>query len=340
MDKRTIIAVVLSVVIISASFLVQSIFFPTTMPNAAPAAPAPSSSRTGVGDALPTPATPAVPAGGSAQAAGESVSAAVETAVEETVTVSTAVFEAAFSSRGGVLTSLRFKQFTERDGTLVEMVVSGESAVRPFRLLLDDYDTGADIYRRERVAMPNQVVFARDYVYREAGEEIPFTVRKSYLFKPGDHVFEFRVGIDTAEGRRIPVDEYGFSVGPQSGPRYEKLDGRSDYRRMIYYADGKRKDFTGKVRNDRREIADRAGWVAVESKYFLVAAIAYVSDVGSYEVGFDGTPLAGLPDRKQNSIYYTRDIGRNNRIDEGYKFYVGPMKREVLERYNDREKNE
>ena len=74
--------------------------------------------------------------------------------------------------------------------------------------------------------------------------------------------------------------------------------------------------------------------------YFIVAGVSYVSDLSAYEVGFDGTPDPGLPERKQNSIYYRREIGQTSAVDEGYKFYVGPKKREVLELYNDKERNE
>ena len=342
MDKRTIIAVVLSVVIITASFVIQSIFFPTTMPAprpaAAPTAPAAPPSPS-------APGAPTIPSAPVAAPASESQPAqAVLTAVQDlpvkSVSVSTGVFDATFSTRGAVMTSLKLKAYKEADGSPVEMVIAGESGVYPFRMFLDKYDTGNDVFVQEAVLQPDRVEFSRPYVYRRDGKDITVNLKKSFRFNRNDYMMEVRVSLESAERDRLPIESYAFGFGPEIGPHFKKLDDRGEYRHLIYYADGKRKDYTSKVRQGQLAIEERASWAAIEGKYFLVTGISYVSDLTAYQVGFDTTPLTGLPDRKQHSLTYSRAVGRNVSLDEGYKFYVGPKKRDILQRYNDKDKNE
>jgi len=332
MDKRTIIAVVLSVVIITASFVIQSAFFPNTASRSGrtttPAAPAAQQ-----GTPVATPSAAQV----SAQVAPPG--AAVEEAAREVIE-STSVFDATFSTRGAVMTSLKLKTFKERDGKAVEMVVSGDSGVYPFRLFLDGYDTGNDVFRQEPALLPDRIEFSRPYVFRREGREVTVNLKKSFRFSRNEHMMEFRVSLESADRERLPFEAYRFLFGPQTGPVFKKIEEKGEYRHLVYYADGKRKDFTGKVRQGPKAIDERAGWAAIEGKYFLVTGISYVSDIAAYEVGFDTTPLVGLPERKQHSLTYRRAVGRNVALDEGYKFYIGPKKRDILQRYNDKDKNE
>jgi YidC/Oxa1 family membrane protein insertase len=344
MDKRTILAVVLSVVIITASFVIQSVFFPTSLPQPAAAPTAPAAPAPPAAPAAPAP-LPSAPQGGpiAAPAAPDAqpALAPVQEAPVRSVALSTPVFDATFSTRGAVLTSLKLKAYKEADGSPVEMVIGGESGVYPFRLYLDRYDTGNDVFVQESSLQPDRVEFSRPYVYRGSdGRDVTLNVKKSFRFNRSDYMIEFRVSLETAERDRLPIEAYSFAFGPQIGPHFAKLDERGEYRHLIYYADGKRKDFTGKVRQRQVPLEERAGWAAIEGKYFIVTGISYVADLTAYQVGFDTTPLTGLPERKQHSLTYSRLVGRNIALDEGYKFYIGPKKRDILQRYNDREKNE
>jgi YidC/Oxa1 family membrane protein insertase len=220
------------------------------------------------------------------------------------------------------------------------MVIPGESGVYPFRMFLDKYDTGNDVFRQETMALPDRVEFSRPYVYRRDGKDVTVNLKKSFRFNRNDYMMELRVSLESADRDRLPIESYAFAFGPQIGPHFKKLDDRGEFRHLIYYADGKRKDYTSKVRQGQQAIEDRASWAAIEGKYFIVTGISYVADLTAYQVGFDTTPLTGLPERKQHSLTYSRLVGRNVSLDEGYKFYVGPKKRDILERYDDKDKNE
>ena len=92
----------------------------------------------------------------------------------------------------------------------------------------------------------------------------------------------------------LSLESYSLTFGPQIGPRFEKLDQRAEFRRYIYYTDGKRKNYTNKVKKTRKEIEDRSSWHAIEGKYFLAIGISYISDFNLISSGFDATNIEGL----------------------------------------------
>lgn len=334
MDKRTIVAVVLSVVIIIAWFFVQLIFFPESMgPKQVPGSIA-QSRDTGQ----------AVEAEQDHEEQKPDTFIDVEGAEEEegvarTIPFTTGVFEGAFSTRGANLSSLKLNGFSETDGSKVEMVVSGESGIDPYNLYLDGYNTGSDIFTFSPSVLPNEWEFTRRYVFKRYGTEIPFTLKKKYILKNSEYLMEVRLSLISESREYIPVELYTLAFGPQIGPQYTKLDEQNSYRHFIYYADGKRRDVTRKVKKTRWNIEDRTSWIGIEGKYFVALGISYISDMSNYSAGFDASPLSGLEDH--HSIYFERHIRDNSsKIDDGYKFYIGPKKRDILLRYNDSGMNE
>ena len=323
MDKRTLIAVVISVVIISASFGIQALFFSPKDESTTQVQPENPAAETTLKtiEVQPVHIRPAV----------------LEAAIPSEIRYSTSALDVVFNTRGASIQSFKLRGFQEADGSLVEMVLSEESKRYPINLYLEEYDTGRDVFIHESGALPDIFTFSKKYIYRESGREIPFLVRKTYMFKKDEHMIEVRVNIETETGTDIPVKSYTLSYGPQIGPDYEKLDGRQEFRRYIYYAEGKRKDFSRKLKNTRQIIDERVSWLGVEGKYFLIVGISYVSDLSKYSAGFDATPKNGIRDR--SSLFFTRTIGNENRLTDGYKFYIGPKKKEILERYNEAEKN-
>ncbi len=333
MDKRTVLAVVLSVVIITVFYGVQLIFFPDTMPTGGsrPAQPAEQASpQEGQEDGGAT---------GTSDRTGHGRIRPVEEegARVRDVTAETDLLSIVFSTEGARAKSIKLKQFYETDERPVEMVLSGETGEYPFGVFLEDYDTSGDAFLYSSSVERNQWLFTKRYVYTEAGREIPFVLKKRFLLRTGEYLMEVRVSIETEENEEIPVESYTMTYGPQIGPEYEKLDNRNAYRHLIYYSDGKRRNITGKVKNEREEIGDDIfRWLAVEGKYFIAIGISYI-DKDKYSGGFDTTNMEGIKDH--SGFYFERDLPSNLKVDDGYKFYVGPKKREILARYSDRDKN-
>ena len=331
MDKRTIIAIVLSVVIIIAAFAIQALFFPPKPPDGS--AQIPSSQVDGaVGETEEE-----------AQRDVKKISPLLgeeREVVARNIPFSTNIFEGSFSTMGGNMTSIKLKNYTEGENAQVEMIISGESGRYPFNIILDEYDTGNDMFSYKKSLLGNEYEFTRLYVYTKNGKEIPFTLKKMFLFKDNEYLIEYRVSIESENREDLPLESYSLTFGPQIGPRFAKLDQRAEFRKYIYYADGKRKDYTKKVKKDRKEIEARSSWHAIEGKYFLAIGISYISDLSSFSSGFDATPIEGLPTADRSSLYFDRSIGKNYTMEDGFKFYIGPKKKDILIRYSDREQNE
>ena len=344
MDKRTVIAVVLSVVIISVSFAVQAIFFPNAL---SPSSDNKQQQETQDEEPGRAEATQERRQPSAAQRSLYIRPLADEdgSLLERKIAFSSNTYDGAFSTRGANLISLKLNHFKENDGSKVEMIMSADSGVYPFNITLDDYNTADELFDYKASVMPNEWVFSKRFVSQKGGQDTPFVLTKKYILKDGGHMMEVRVALTVEqdlnsadEKSAVPVEQYTLSFGPQIGPRYDKLDGRTSYRHFIYYADGKRQDYTGKVKGIRKDVEDRTAWMGIEGKYFVVLGLSYVSDMSSVIGGFDSTKIPDLKDR--HSMFYDRSVGQSKEIDDGYKFYLGPKKKDVLERYNEREQNE
>jgi YidC/Oxa1 family membrane protein insertase len=340
MDKKTLIAVVISVVVIIGSMIVQSVFFPTPQPAApAPqtAAPSPAVEPSGPG-ASGGEVRPAETGGGTAPSAPAvaAAAAAEEPIREETFSLETNVFRVTFSNRGAVVTSIQLKEYRNADGSPVEMVVNNDTDRYPFHVQFGDLDTRPEyaLFRYERALAEPRVEFTRQFV---APSGVPFTLRKTYLFKPNDYLMEMQIAIENTVNEYPALDFQGLAYtvgyGPQIGPRFQKLDKRSDFRSYLTYSEGKKRDI--KPAKDRPVvIEDRVSWAAIAGKYFTVIG---VPDATAYRVIYDSRPLEGVPER--SSLYFGRPALKSSKTTDVFRFYIGPKKREILTRYNDPQKN-
>ena len=334
MDKKTLLAVVLSVVVIVGSMLVQSIFFPAPSRPAAPPVEQPAAA------AAQRPEAPAVSAGAAAVPAPlEGAAEEAEVLREEKVTIDTKVFRVTLSNRGAVATSIQLKEFTNTDGRPVEMVVSRETDRYPFLVRFGDPAAPPEyaLFRVERsLTDSNRVDFVRQF---RAPSGVPFTLRKTYIFKPNDYLLELQISIENSVNEYPQLNSQGLAytlaVGPQIGPEFVKLDRKSDYRSYMVYAGGKKRDIgLGKGKDAVKTQEERVSWAAIVGKYFTVIGIP---DATEYRVTFDGREVPGLADR--SSLLFGRPALQSSRATDVFRFYVGPKKRDILADYNDPQKN-
>jgi YidC/Oxa1 family membrane protein insertase len=345
MDKRTVIAVVLAVVVIVGSLLVQQIFFPAQAP--APSAQQPPAVTEQPGEAQP-PATQEAPPEAAAQTAqqagpaqarapaGEPSAVPEAQLQEESYTLDTDVFRAEFTNRGGELTSLELKQYKNSDGSPVNMIFTGTAVQRPFSIHFGDFESPAveALFQREQALTGEGVSYFRTF---NSPSGVPFILRKTYLFHPDDYMIELRVSIENSINEYPDLNfggvAYTLGFGPQIGPPFAKLDRRNEYRNYMYYSEGKARN----VRIPREgftSIDKRVTWAAIVGKYFEVIA---VPDATPYTITFDTRQVTGLPDR--SSLFFSRPEIKSSKNTDVFRFFVGPKKRDVLVDYNDPGKN-
>jgi YidC/Oxa1 family membrane protein insertase len=341
MDKNTLLAVVLSVVVITVGFMVQNIFF-------APAE-TPAASRTKEEAKPREQQTTAVPsAGPSGQAPAvmapqPAVSGTVVPASDDTVSVQNVVLEtdllhATFSTKGAVLRSLKLKEHKDKDG-FVDMVKTGTSDDGAFSLAFGGADAKPlDAVFRVRKKDNNTLEFFKEFQI-SGYENSTFRLTKSFSMRPGEYLVLLDVTLENVDNpnQYLPLNfnnvAYTLGYGPQIGPDFEKLDGQHDYRKFYVYADGKRKD-VGVNGGKEKELDQKANWVGIVGKYFALLAAPVYSD---FQVTLSSRPMEGIS--QSSMLFISKPVIKSSKNTDSYRFFAGPKVSRDLGRYNDKEKN-
>ena len=334
MDKRTVLAIVLSIVVMVGFFMIQSILFPPkpVVPSPGQAAPAAQGNVTPAGGgqetAFPPPASAPPPqssASGIPELTGETVPA-------QQVVVETDLIKVTLSNAGGNIVSFQLKEHKDLDQP-VEMIFSGNAGPQAFAVAFGNLD---DVLSK-RISPENsnfRVKRISDYIV-EFSQDFDtssgkFTLIKHYEFKPGEYMFELDITLDggySVGSFNFQGAAYTLIFGPQIGPRFEKLDQRYEYRHYLTYK-GKLK--TEKVtEKEPTIISTQPNWAAIAGKYFTFIALPYASQ---YDLAFSAQPEAGIPNASR--LFITRPSSGSSRIEDKYQFYMGPKTQETLTMYD------
>ena len=338
MDKRTLLAVILSVIVLTISFVIQGMLFPPASQETPIATESTSGNVTSDGDQSETPVTQRADSG---TVSGQVVPQVNEDPAvrQEDVVFTTNKYIATFSNAGGVLTSLRLKE--HREGTEnVEMLISGSGKSPTFDVAFGGPDARPvnDLFRY-RKGSDNSIEFYRTFsvVDRNTGEPVPFTFRKKYVFTPDDYMIELQITVENSINEVPNLVNSGFAytleLPPQIGPAFEDLSGQRDYRKFFIYQDGKRKDVNA-GKQGSKVIDDRIAWAAVAGKYFTLIA---VPDATLYATEFSSEPYEGLI--QANKISFSRPPLKSSKNTDIFRFFIGPKLESSLARFNDAEKN-
>lgn len=345
MDKRTLLAVVLSVVVITVGFIIQSMFFMPPPEAAQPvsqeqsqAAQQPAEAAATGGDVSASTGTAreAAPATVVATSAGAVVPYGEEPA-QQIVKMETEVFDITFDTRGGKAVSIKLKEHLDK-GEPLEMVQRVSEDQGAFQIHFGEayapaVEAGFFVHRIDG----NTLEFYRDFAVNDGqGGLVPFTLKKRFTFKPKDYLFEVRILIENSVNAYPPLDFNGYaytlSYGPQIGPEFEELDGRYEYRRYYSYANGDRKKL--KLKDGEYKLDERVMWASLLGKYFAVIGIP---DATEYDILFSEKPMEGLS--LASRMFFSRPLIKSSRNEDVFQFYVGPKLNAQLSRYNDPEEN-
>ena len=333
MEKNTLLAIVLSIVVLIAFYTIQGVFFPPP-PQAAPAAAAPAETPAPAQAPVPQQAAPVTPdARDGPEAAAQADSGRADFAeggpeLPERVTIETDLLIAVLSNEGGDIVSWKLKNHRDKDD-YVEMVLSGDREAHAFTVALGGLGAQPirSLFYTNRIS-EYSVEFRRDFLIPDSESGI-FSLTKRYDFRPSDYMFELTVSLNggfSVPGFNFGGSAYTLSFGPQIGPRFEKLDNRYDYRQYITYTNGKRKM---EKPNDFSVIGTNPKWAAISGKYFACIAVPLLAQ---YEINFSDRGEPGLPSASRLNI--VRPVINGPRADDSYRFYLGPKNQDELNRYN------
>lgn len=272
----------------------------------------------------------------------------VSTATKEIKKVSTDLYDIEFSTYGATITSLQLKNFKDRNGKKLEMVLGdsykigadGEklgafllyfdanNQTNPFYGPFTFTDVGNDTYE-----------FRAKSVSRVDGKDVPFDLVKRYTFVKDEYLFRLEVELSEPNGDYLPLNFSGFSYTiegfPQIGPEFNKLDGQQNYRRAYYYSKDKRNDV--KIKNGMTVQNDSLSWLGLTEKYFAFLAIP---DGNSYRSLFtDKTIMIGDKEFDGTQLSFVRSQIKNSKNIDKFYFYLGPKQEAFLNKYNKAEHN-
>lgn len=332
-SRRTIIAVVLSTLVVGVGFMVQNALFPPveqpqpvqttqTTESQQVAAPQPG---------VPTAAEPAV----SAQTAEPAPVA------QATYTIETNLLKVELTNAGGDIVSLKLKKHKDNKD-YVDLIVPGSSGSKGLSLSFGGADTPviSDYMKAEWLdAERRTIAFTRTFMAKSAdsGELVPFTYKKVYSFRDNEYMFGLAVTLENSVNKPIPLNvngvAYTLQMGPQIGPRFDQLPKNADYRKYIMEVNGKKKIEMPKP-NTMQVIKDQPSWAALAGKYFAFIGIPQAPFATfSFYQGQD-------PDIKQtNTMFISRPAISASVQTDTYYFYFGPKTSTELAKYEYSDKN-
>lgn len=323
MDRNTILAIVLSVVVIIVGTTLQTIFMEEEALEAA--------ETQAVAEAYEA----ALPE----STAGETIYTLGEDPDATPFIVETGAYAITFNPAGAGISSIKLLDHMDGDEP-VELVFREDDDVDMFALYAgNDHSTPVTTVFNYRIDTSGsldatRVIFTRDF---RTSEGVEFTIEKQYAVpNNGEYLIQLAVRVRTADGSPVPVNldgsMYTLSIGPQIGP-IVKQQSNYDYRRVeVKYGD-KNKKTTVKYKSNAFEAEEPVQWVSLNGKYFAFVIepdnAGTITEVSSYQ----GAASDAVYQR--NHIYISRAASGDSSVTDIYSFYAGPKVKSNLAAYND-----
>lgn len=337
MNKNTVIAMVLSGLVIAAAMFVQYKFFP----------PAPVEQQSSA--AVPTTEQQAqVPqntfVAETAPADFGVLETPDETVIgEQTVTVKTDIAEITLTNRGGDIVSYKLLEHNNSKGdSYVEMVKNITDRNRAFSIALGSAQAPAlnqfFNVKDETINGKRSVGFFKTIsIKNQDGSVSSFTLAKRYTFLPDDYMFELAVTVSgNADMKGLNFDNAGYTLRtmPQIGPDWDAKADRYEYRNFFSYIDGKKKDSALKA-NQTKLITDTVSWAGISGKYFSLIVIPSVpAQQILYSAAQPNTDTV-----QDGQLFFSRPVITGNKVTDVYRIYLGPCSENILSTYNIPSKN-
>jgi len=326
MDKRTILAIVLSLAVI----IVYQVFFlkpPVKQPQQAAPTAAPADTKS-------VPAAPATAPAGQQPPAPKLAQATVAapapvTVPEKTVTVETPLYTALFTTKGGALKSLRLKGYRktiEKNADLIELVNLQAGMPAPLSISFPGssidvpidgaYETQTQSLDLTKDQEKRQLTFTQTYPGR-------IKIEKTYTFSPGKYALD------------LEVRAYNLSSGPLNQAAalnwYEYVDPKAEtdsYTHEGPVAYVKKEIERTEVKKIEAEttMGPDVSWGGFESKYFIAAIIPQNPSLTSMTIAKDaGSNMVSVSIRGAKNIIPAGQAGLYS-----YTLFLGPKDHAIL----------
>ena len=321
MDRNTIIAVILCVIVITVGMAYQQTLLSNEFVE---------TETTEVTENIPVPVL-----------ASSSFSPLGSDGDSSTFNVSSGSLDITFNPKGGTIESIYDKNndvnliLTEEGDNNAFMLYWGKDKSSPIDDVFDySVETKEIQGKNENIT---QVAFSRSYREETTGTE--FVVEKKFAVPENDeYMIQMAVSLYTKDGSPIPINidsqMYTVSVGSQVGPEFQSLNGNYDYRRVYYRLADKNSRKT--VNSGNFTSSDSMGWAGVVGKYFAFLLIPETQNVVTLT---EAVQTTGETIPQKNIIYMSRAASGESKTTDVYSFYCGPQLSSTLGIYDNAKDN-
>lgn len=328
MKKNTLLAIVLSAIVISASMFINYKYFPQQ-----PVLKTDTSEQV-IQNSLKDVTVP------------DTKSIIIETAEGEEDTplkeyeVETKLIKAVFTNKGGDIISYKLKEHNSADGKgFVEMVKNIREKNRAMSLSLgNDTDSPLDIiFDVKQKTNPDgtqSIVFFKKINIKNSGGEISsLKIAKEYVFLDAEYMFTLNISIENGEsdsGSGFNNTGYVLRTAPQIGPDWVPGSDRYEYRKFAAFSNGKMHEIKKIKAGQTKEIEEIAQWAAVYGKYFsLVVLPDEPIQKTLYSMRQTGSETV-----HDSQIFIIKPPANSGKSSGSYKIYIGPNSDRFLSKYN------
>lgn len=329
MEKNTIIAIVLSTIVLITFMTLQTMFFP------APAPVAPVQNPEQTNEVVSTDLINTVPA---VSKISENVSETVNEK-EEYFDIETNKFKVTFTNRGGDVISYELKEHNDKD-KLLQMADNITQQNRAFGLSFGGANSGIidDIFSVKKIDDKTIGFFKKFSVKNSDGTESVFTLVKQYTFVDDEYMFRLDIRIDGEEnfkGLDFSNAAYTLRTSPQIGPYYNKGTDRYENRTFMAFSSDKKKKFMLND-NQTKNFEKAYTWAGIGGKYFEILVVPSQSETMSNLLF---STKIEKDDYADAQVFLTRKPIISENIVDSYYIYVGPRTESALSIYDKADKN-
>ena len=324
MNKNTVIAMILSTVVVVASIFVQSKFFPNSIDKSG--AESKETAEEMVADE---------------KSAGQSETNLVvsdsnaDVKDEKNYTITTKNAEIVLTNRGGDVISYKLLNHIDvdtKDG--VQMVDNVSATNRACALAFGNAESPI-LNELFNVVQENEYtyLFTRNYsITNEDGSVSKFVLGKRYTFDPESYMFKMDVLV---HGDKVENLAYTLRTSPQIGPHFNPKLNRYENRQFISYNGGKAKRQV--IGNKQFKVYGKDYlWNGIGGKYFVELVIPEKSEKMDFT---HYSTLIEVNDYANAQAILVRKAFSEDDVKDTYYMYFGPRDEKALRIFNVAEKN-
>lgn len=165
------------------------------------------------------------------------------------------------------------------------------------------------------------------------------TLGKKYTFMPGEYVFKLEVLMHASDGKGLNINDASYTIrtSPQIGPQYNPKQNKYEYRQFLTYNGSKYKKINlASEQFKKNEKQTSSIWTGIAGKYFIELIVPSAPEninATYYSSKIEVNDYANAQNLVERKSFTGSDI------QDTYYMYFGPRDDKELKRYNVAENN-